>query len=243
LPRAQKRQKSPSPTVRDANDEGKKSPPSCYHRRRPLLSSSVATASSVDPPVPSPSTATASSVAAPVPVGPGHGRAAQLRGGALGGSGRRRRRVALWLEKAPRAAAASAASPVDTARRGGAPRQRSRGGRDGGAEELTWRRYNSVGADSSFTAVDSSFTVVNSSFSRLATAELSSRPPPPPLEPARLCLRGERGCNFAFSLSSIGSLPHPLQPLLEAILAMRSSQRERKMLFPPAVGLEISICI
>jgi hypothetical protein len=113
---------------------------------------------------------------------------------------------------------------------------------DGGAEAATMEEQRSSrGVDSSFTVVDSSFAAVNSSFSRLATAELSSPVlRPPPLEPAGLCLRGERGCNFAFPLSSIGSLPHRLQPLWEVILAMHSSQREAKILLPSAVGLGLS---
>jgi hypothetical protein len=55
------------------------------------------------------------------------------------------------------------------------------------------------------------------------------------------CIRGERGCNFASPLSCIGTLPRRLHPLLEEIPAMHSSQREAKILLPPAVGLSLRI--
>jgi hypothetical protein len=56
---------------------------------------------------------------------------------------------------------------VDPPRRSRGDPRRSRGGRGGGPEELTWRRFNSADADSSSTDTDSSFSC-------LATTELRS---------------------------------------------------------------------
>jgi hypothetical protein len=53
--------------------------------------------------------------------------------------------------------------------------------------------------------------------------------PRPSPSPTLECLRGERRCNFASPLSSIGSLARWLPPPLEGIPSAHSSQREAKL--------------
>jgi hypothetical protein len=72
-----------------------------------------------------------------------------------------------------------------------------------------------------------------SSLPRLHSSFSRARPP----SPSRVCcLRGERQCDFASPLSSLGSLPSPMPCLLESAQGVHSCQREAKMLLPPAVG-------
>jgi hypothetical protein len=59
-----------------------------------------------------------------------------------------------------------------------------------------------------------------------ATSSFSCAQPP---TPAHGCLRGERPCNFASPLSSVGSLPPAMPSLLESNPGAHSSQREAKM--------------
>jgi hypothetical protein len=55
------------------------------------------------------------------------------------------------------------------------------------------------------------------------------------------CWLRQMPSRFASPLSSKGNLPCLLPPLLESFYAMHSSQREAKLLLPPAVGLSLTL--